>query len=321
MEQMQPTTPAPKDNRNLIYGLLTGALILSWAWFFYSQKQSTDTQNTLTAQKEVVTTELEDVKQLYEASLFRLDSLMDENTALNESLTSSNSEIAKMKMEIGKILNKKNATAAELAKARKMIGEMNGKIANLAVEVDRLKGENAELTATNTRISEEKQQVEQNLAATSAQKKQVEDELTNTKDVASTLKASNINIVAINQRASGKEKETTKAKRADKLRINFTIDDNRIAQPGPKELFVVITDPTGKVVTYSNEDVLITRDGGSQPFTAKVSVNYEGGKSMPVSFDWKNDKDFAEGNYKITIFNNGFKIGESVRSLKKGGLF
>jgi ABC-type transporter MlaC component len=105
------------------------------------------------------------------------------------------------------------------------------------------------------------------------------------------------------------------------LRINFTIDDNYLAQPGPKEFFVVITDPSGKVVTYSNEDVLITRDGVSQPFTAKVSVNYEGGKSMPVSFDWKNDKDFAEGNYKIAIFNNGFKIGESTRTLKKGGLF
>jgi hypothetical protein len=42
---------------------------------------------------------------------------------------------------------------------------------------------------------------------------------------------------------------------------------------------------------------------------------------MPVSFDWKNDKDFSEGNYKIEIYNNGFKIGESTRSLKKGGLF
>jgi hypothetical protein len=30
---------------------------------------------------------------------------------------------------------------------------------------------------------------------------------------------------------------------------------------------------------------------------------------------------FQTGNYKIEIYQNGFKIAEGVRSLKKGGLF
>jgi hypothetical protein len=41
----------------------------------------------------------------------------------------------------------------------------------------------------------------------------------------------------------------------------------------------------------------------------------------PVSFNWKKNDKYAEGNYKIEIYNNGFKIGESVKTLKKGGLF
>jgi hypothetical protein len=40
-----------------------------------------------------------------------------------------------------------------------------------------------------------------------------------------------------------------------------------------------------------------------------------------VSFDWKADKNFQSGDYKIEIYHNGFKIGEGVRSLKKGGIF
>ena len=28
-----------------------------------------------------------------------------------------------------------------------------------------------------------------------------------------------------------------------------------------------------------------------------------------------------DGNYKIEVYNNGFKVGEANRPLKKGGLF
>jgi predicted RNase H-like nuclease (RuvC/YqgF family) len=240
---------------------------------------------------------------------------------MTEDLTGKNAEIVKLRSDISKILSKKNATDAELKKARVMIAELNGKIEGLAAEVDRLEGENKSLSEENSNIKEEKKQVEGYLANTESAKANVEKELENTKDVASTLKASNITITPLNEKSSGKEKETTNAKKADKLRINFTIDENRLAKSGKKDLYVVITDPAGKVVNYSPSDVFILRDSKSQLYTSKVSVNYETGKALPVSFDWKNDKTFSEGNYKIEIYNNGFKIGEQVRTLKKGGLF
>lgn len=65
----------------------------------------------------------------------------------------------------------------------------------------------------------------------------------------------------------------------------------------------------------------MTREDGSKAFTSKVSVNYEQGKIIPVSFDWKQNERFKEGSYKIEIYNNGFKIGQGVKTLKKGGLF
>jgi hypothetical protein len=30
---------------------------------------------------------------------------------------------------------------------------------------------------------------------------------------------------------------------------------------------------------------------------------------------------FKTGNYKIEVYNNGFKVGEGNRPLKKGGIF
>ena len=58
-----------------------------------------------------------------------------------------------------------------------------------------------------------------------------------------------------------------------------------------------------------------------RPFTKKVQINYVQGQKQPVTVEWTQNSDFQTGNYKIEIYNNGFKIGEGVRSFKKGGLF
>ena len=139
-------------------------------------------------------------------------------------------------------------------------------------------------------------------------------------DVASTLHASNIGITALKVKSSGSEKETSTAKRADLIRISFNLDENRVTPTGTKDIYVVVTSPDGKIISDGNANFM-TREDGSKAFTSKVSVNYEQGKIIPVSFDWKQNERFKEGSYKIEIYNNGFKIGQGVKTLKKGGLF
>ena len=51
-----------------------------------------------------------------------------------------------------------------------------------------------------------------------------------------------------------------------------------------------------------------------------TSVDYVQGTRKNVQFPL-HQGDFQTGDYKIEIYHNGFKIGEGVRSLKKGGLF
>ncbi len=313
--------PQKKDNSILIYSLLAGALVISWGYMFFSNKKANDTKELLTSQNVEVTSELTEVKDMYNEASFRLDSLMGVNENLTESANASNQEIIKLRAEISKILSNKKATEADLARARKMIKELNGKIEGLADEVEKLTKENQNLVSENETIKKSKEEIETNLEKSESEKEDIKKELENTKDVAGTLKASNISIVALNEKSSGKEKETTSAKKADKLRIHFTLDENRMATLGQKDIYVVISDPAGKVVTYNAGDIFTDRNGNKQAFTSKVSVNYTDGKSLPVSFDWKNDKTFTEGKYLIEIFHNGFKIGEQVRTMKKGGLF
>ncbi|MFM9673753.1 hypothetical protein, partial [Streptomyces galilaeus] len=74
-------------------------------------------------------------------------------------LAEKNAGIQKMRSDIASILKKKNATTAELAQAKQMIGELNGKIDGLIAEVEKLKAENQQLTTANTQLNTEKTQL------------------------------------------------------------------------------------------------------------------------------------------------------------------
>lgn len=318
LNEYNSATPK-KDNRTLIYSGLAAALLLSWGYIIYEKNKSQEQVGTLTSQNTLVTSERDQVRNLYTESLGRLDSLMGENQTMADNLDTRNQEIARLRNEIRKVVNNKNATAADLARARQMINELNGKIETLAADVRRLEGENQTLVANNQQLTTEKQQVEADLEATKNEKQSIQKTLEETADVASTLKASNISIAALNEKGSGKEKETATAKRADKLRIAFQLDENRLAKSGEKEIYITVTAPDGSPI--ASNTVFTTREEGDKPYTSKVQVQYESGKKTPVSFDWKSEKGFQTGNYKIEIYHNGFKIGEGVRTLKKGGLF
>ena len=103
------------------------------------------------------------------------------------------------------------------------------------------------------------------------------------------------------------------------IRIAFVLDENRVTPAGPKDIYVIVTGPNGKIV--SEGGTFNTREEGTKTFTSKVNVTYEQGKVIPVSFDCRQAEPYQVGDYKIEIYNNGFKIGQGLKNLKKGGLF
>jgi DNA repair exonuclease SbcCD ATPase subunit len=311
---------APKRNnsKNVVIGLLAAGLLGSWGYLLWDKNKSGE---KITQQQTQITTldsAKTDIQREFDNALARLDSVTGVNNTLsgeNEALKAKyQKEIDAKKAEIRKILNDKNASQAQLAKARQMIAELNGKITSLENDVARLTGENQELTANNTQLRQEKSDLETNLSTRTQEK----EELEKTVDVASTFSASNIQVVPMKDRKNGKEKLTTKAKRVDKLVVSFDVE-NRIAKSGAADMYLVVTAPDGKVISDAGS-VLNTRTEGEKTFTARIPVNYEQGTRKSVQFPISQN-DFLVGDYKIEIYHNGFKIGEGVRSLKKGGLF
>jgi myosin heavy subunit len=318
-ENSQNTTVVKKSNnttKNIIIGVLAVVLLGTWGYFLYSKNQSDKTIQEKTVAVTQAMTARDTAQLLYENTLQRLDALTGENNNLKNQVTDNNSQISKLKNEITSILSKKNASEAEVRRAKALIAQLNQTIANLEAENARLTGENQVLAANNTQLTSEKQVLQTNLQTTTAEK----DELAQTVDVASTFSASNIAITPVNEKRNGKEKTTTTAKRVDKLVVSFDVE-NRVARSGPADIYVIVTGPDGKVITDpASASTLSTRNDGDRPYTYKTTVQYEQGTRKSVQVPMRQDH-FQTGDYKIEIYQNGLKIAEGVRSLKKGGLF
>jgi hypothetical protein len=314
-----PAQEPKKDNRGLIYGVLIAALLGTWGYIIYDKSRTKE----VIQQKDVQYAALDSSKNMvtkeYEDALLRLDAMTSSNTRLDSLVKSKDQELEGLKGRIKNLVNKQNATAADLKEARALISELNGKIDGYLVEIQRLQAENQQLTQDKQTLTTQKAELEQNLATTSTEKKAAEEKV----DIGSTLHASNFKINAVNVKGGGKEKNTSTAKRADKFRISFELDENLIAPSGKKDLYVVVTDPSGKVVSEQglNSGSFTTRKDGEKQFTNKVSVDYEQGAKKSVSFDLQQTDKYVPGNYKVEVYHNGFKIGENTVALKKGGLF
>lgn len=314
-----PQSQPPRTNatKNIVIGVLAAGLLGTWGYLLWDKNKSNEriSQTQLTANSAM--THRDSVQNLYNEALVRLDSITGLNNNLQGEKSELQKDIDKKKAEIRSILSKKNATDAELKRARNMISELNEKITTLEAEVTRLTGENQALTAANTQLTTEKQTLETNLSTTESQRKELEQ----TVDVGSTFSASNIQISAVNEKKSGKEKSTSTAKKVDKLVVSFDVE-NRIAKSGPADLYIMVTAPDGKVISDASlgSGTLTTRTEGDLPFTSKMGIQYEQGTRKNVQLPLR-ISDFQTGDYRIQIFQNGFKIGEGVRTLKKGGIF
>jgi hypothetical protein len=89
------------------------------------------------------------------------------------------------------------------------------------------------------------------------------------------------------------------------------------------DVYVCVTGPDGKPISVEKlgSGTFTTREDGDKAFTAKVPVDLETAKQKNVEFAFVPGQNFQQGNYTIQIYQNGFKIGEGTRMLKKGGLF
>lgn len=299
-----------KVNHKLLSYVFGGFLLVSIGFIFFITNQ----KDNIIKEKEVqyVTveksrSELEIEHQSTIASLNEAELKIDNLSGLNES---ANKEIGGLKKKIKSILYKEKVTKKELSEAKTLIVELNSRVDSYLKENTQLKRDNQKLNEDNTGLQMEKNQLTKVLDSTRTEKKLSDDKI----DIGSTLSISNISVVGVN----AKGKETLVSDKVSKVRLSFIINENRISSSGVKTVYFVMTNPVGKEVTIEGKSgILSTRNDGEKTYLAKSDVDYTTGLIKNVKVDVDLNKVVMDGLYKIQIYENGLKIGESRLGLKK----
>ena len=286
-------------------GVLVLVIIGSWIYFNSSKVDIITTYDNKIAVIDSAKAKIQ--AEFIEVSA-KADSLTNQNTTLQGDLLDKSNQIQKLKSNISTILRKQNATDVELAEAKTLIADLNGKVTNLFADLTKAQAENKDLTAKNEVLNTTNTNLNTNLTATQKERERLQ-------DIGSTLHASTFSIQALRIKDDGSEKVTSNTKRANTIRLSFQIDRNKITPTGSQELFVSITGPDGKA--FNETGKINTREDGTKAYSNKLSVQYEQNKDLPVSYDIKNIT-FTEGEYLVEIYHNGFKIGEGKTKLTKG---
>lgn len=307
-------TEGKNNNKNNVVIILAVILVASWAYFFYARNEA----NQVIAMKEADYATLDSSKNIiqkeYDDAMLRLEQMTATNSSLDSLVKSRDEELNQLKTKFKGLVNKQNATASDLAAAKKLVGDLNGKIDEYIKEIGRLQKENKQLTTDKENLTTENKTLSTNLAVTESAKQAAENKV----DVGSTLNASSFSIKAINEKSSGKERETSSSKKADKLRIAFNLDANRISTSGTKQLYIVAKDPTGNTIKEQSlaSGSLVSREDGQVTYTTRLDIDYKQGETKYVSFDLRQGDKYSKGTYTILVYQNGFKIGEGQAILK-----
>ncbi len=299
-----------KVNHKLLSYVFGGFLLVSIGFIFFVTSQ----KDKVIKEKEVQYVEVEKSRSELEvehqstiASLNEAELKIDNLSNLNES---ANQEIGGLKKKIKSILYKEKVTKKELSEAKVLIVELNSKVDSFLKENHQLKKDNQKLNEDNTGLQMEKNQLVKVLDSTRDQKRLADEKI----DLGSTLSISNVSVVGI----SSKGKETLVSEKVSKFRLSFVINENRISSSGVKTVYFVLTSPIGKEVNIEGKSgVLSTKNDGEKVYVSKSDLDYTTGLIKTAKFDVDVDKVVMDGLYKVQIYENGLKIGETKVALRK----
>lgn len=142
------------------------------------------------------------------------------------------------------------------------------------------------------------------------------DQLKSTIARGSILTCFNITAKAISYKRGGKkESETTRAKKTQKIKVSFSLGENKIAKAGEKTIYIRIMTPDGKELAKGYDDnykFVFNKSTGY--FAGKEVLNYANTEITGVTY-CEGQGEFVPGTYMIEVTCDQVVIGNSTLKL------
>jgi len=284
------------SNLKAIIVILAVLLVGSLGYMYKMSSDAKETQTTLLADKSSIQKELEELKKTY-------DKAIAENTSMSDELIAEREKVVRLMAD----LEKSKGDAAAMRKYRDQFFKLQSEMKRLMAQVDELKAQNVRLTTqrdSTLTVLDSANRYNQVLIGQN-------EELSKTIEIGSKLTVTNLKTGAYKLRSSGKQVETDKARRADILKVSFTIAENKIAKQGDKTYYIQVIDSRNNVL---GEKKTATFGDQTLTYSFPVTVNYEN-KSVNVSEDLPGNN-FEKGTYFVNVFDGNELVSKSSFVLK-----
>jgi hypothetical protein len=291
-----------KSNIGVLYGIL-GLLVVVLGVAIYmlldTRKNLNLVSADLAAKTEYFRVERDSLEGELRNIYFRYDTLETNNLQIK----------AEMKLQqdkIERLIAIQADDAYKIKMYRKEMETLRSVLKSYIVQIDSLNTKNQELLAENKQLKN----VERRLTNEKQQLQKDKEQLEEIRNLASTLQASDLELVLLNKR----DKETSRIRTADKLRVDFVLRANKVVDAGEKAIYLRILRPD-QVVLGSPELEMIDLGEEHIPASASRVVNYEG-EDLPVSIFWTNDGEIVPGEHRVELYSEGKLIGSATFVLK-----
>lgn len=295
VQRVSPELMVPGNNKGVIIALSVVALVLAGilAWVAIGNHRLV---KDLEGEKADLTEQIIALQSDY-------DSLSSDYESINMQLDSSREEVAQL---VERIKKTEATNRNKMRQYEKELGTLRSIMRNYIVQIDSLNTLNHKLTADAAKARRETATVRKR---NEELQKTVED-LSDKVETGAVIRGRNINAEVYN--SAGRKVDV--ARSAARVLVSVTLSENNLAPCGPMRVYVVVSDPDGKVLTNSASRVC-NYAGGSLQTSASREVDYQGNE-VDLSIYINDIEDFAKGLYTVQVLTERALLGTTQFMLR-----
>lgn len=306
-----------KDIKTPLLAMLSVGMVGTWVYHLYDKTQYAAMRKEVYIRDSIAVAEAvsDSLRQYYSGSIKKLDWELDstklETGLVKLTLNQKMDEVNRLRAQINNILKNKDAQPGEIAIARQKITTLQNLLEEMKSQKMTLEEEKQQMAVTMARLNTDISGMQESIRKMGDENKQLTEKI----NLASLFVASEMKLMPVMVK-NDREVETTLARKTSKLVISFTLQNN-IADYPDAELFVIIVQPDGKVLTpdvWESATPMTTHSGDRKNYTRKVRFEYTKGESKPFIFSLNADA-YETGAYVLQLYHRGYKIAQTSKTL------
>jgi cell division protein ZapB len=296
---MSTSTPEKKINKSniIIVVLLIIVIVQSIKIYLDYQEKVEVNQKLVSTQEDLTGTmqRLNDVK-----------AELDQKIAEVQKLGGNVEDLKKAKAEVEKELRRSSARSSKaLAELKDRLDGYEELLKLKDEELEKLKTVNKELYSENRTLKTKQNKLSDSITSLTKNKEEMATKVA----LASQLKAENILVKAVNEK--GKERESPfKNRWFKRLKVEFNLAENKVAPIEGKKILIRVIDANKQVIfDQSRGSGTFMLNNKEEFYTAAQEILFDNTRQK-LTFFYEKGSDYAEGNYLVEVFTDGYKMGE-----------